>query len=67
LKIETRCFFTVEDVLFIDDASERAYDGGAMYVGVDEADVRAAAVPVRDVFAEDMLVIWCLASFLLGS
>jgi hypothetical protein len=67
LKIETRCFFTVEDVLFIDDASEGAYDGGAMYVGVNEVDVHAATVPVRDVFVEDMLVMWCLAGFLLGS
>jgi hypothetical protein len=67
LNIETRCFFTVDDVLFVDDTSEGAYDGGAMYVGVDEVDVRAAAVPVCDVFAEDMLVMWCLASFLLGN
>jgi hypothetical protein len=67
LKIETRCFFTVEDVLFIDDASEGAYDGGAMYVGVNEVDAHAATVPVRDVFVEDMLVMWCLAGFLLGS
>jgi len=67
LKIETRCFFTVDDVLFVDDASEGAYDGGAMYVGADEVDVRAAAVLVCDVFEEDMLALWCLASFLLGS
>lgn len=38
-----------------------------MYAGADEVDVRAAAVLVRDVFAEDMLALWCLASFLLGS
>ena len=67
MKIETRCFFTVDDVLFVDDASEGAYDGGAMYAGADEVDVRVAAVLVRDVFAEDMLALWCLASFLLGS
>lgn len=54
-------------MLFIDDASEGAYDGGAMYVGVNEVDVHAATVPVRDVFVEDMLVMWCLAGFLLGS
>lgn len=54
-------------MLFVDDASEGAYDGGAMYAGADEVDVRAAAVLVRDVFAEDMLALWCLASFLLGS
>lgn len=54
-------------MLFVDDASEGAYDGGAMYVGAGEVDVRAAVVLVCDVFAEDMLALWCLASFLLGS
>jgi hypothetical protein len=38
-KTEARCFFTIEDVDFIDVASEDAYDGGAVYV-VDDADVR---------------------------
>ena len=67
MKTEARCFLTVDDVLFVDDATEGVYDGGAMYVGVDEVDVCAAAVLVCDVFVEDMLVMWCLASFLLGS
>jgi len=38
-----------------------------MYVGAGEVDVRAAVVLVCDVFAEDMLALWCLASFWLGS
>ena len=58
---------TVDDVLFVDDATEGVYDGGAMYVGVDEVDVCAAAVLVCDVFVEDMLVMWFFASFLLGN
>lgn len=53
VKTETRCFFTIDDVLFTEDASEAAYEESAVYESVEE-DV-AAAVPVCVVFVEDIL------------
>lgn len=67
MKTEARCFFIVEDVLFIDEASDGAYDGGAVYVGVEELDVCAAEVPVCDALVEDMLVVCWFARLLLGN
>ena len=40
----------------MDDASEGAYDGGAMYVVVDAVGVRPVVAEVWDVFAEDIVV-----------
>lgn len=51
-------------MLFIDEASEGAYDWGAVYVGVDKANVLAAEVPFCVVFAEDMVVMCWTASLL---
>ena len=52
VKTSKRLFFSVELVLLIDDASEGAYDGGAVYVFVDALGVRPVVTEVWDVFAE---------------
>ena len=56
VKTSTRRFFSVEPVLLMDDASEGAYDGGAVYVVVDAVGVRPVVAEVWDVFAEDIVV-----------
>lgn len=38
LNTEIRCFLTVDDVDLRDDTSEISYDGGAVYVVVDDVD-----------------------------
>ena len=40
----------------MDDASEGAYDGGAVYVVVDAVCVRPVVAEAWDVFAEDIVV-----------
>ena len=56
VKTSKRLFFSVELVLLMDDASEGAYDGGAVYVVVDAFGVRPVVAEVWDVFAEDIVV-----------
>lgn len=50
----------MEEVLFVDEASEGAYVGGAVYVGVDEVDVRAAEALVWDVVVDDIVLVGLL-------
>ena len=49
LKTETRCFLTVDDVDLIDDTSDIAYDGGAVFVVVGVVDERPVEALLCDV------------------
>jgi hypothetical protein len=48
LKTEMRCFLTVDDVDLMDDTSDIAYDGGAVYVVVGVVDERPLEALLRD-------------------
>ena len=55
-----RCFLIVELVLLMDEASDGAYDGGAVYVIVDAVAVRPTEAEVFEVFVEDILIVLIL-------
>lgn len=52
-----RCFLTVDDADLMEEASEGAYDGGAVYVVVDNVDVRPVEALLCVVLEDIMKII----------